>query len=543
MLSRRALFGLQPRNGGPVLLCFFIAALPGILLFASVALSQSIDKKGIGLLDSVTITLKKQPFIHLQEQDVEASHGRLQQESGRFDTSLGATLGHDRRDIPLTDLERQSLPGSASQLTETSTTKIDLRKEFRTGVSVTPSIGVTRTNTAPGPAQPANAGTVNFMISVPLLKGLGTGAAGANELAARRDMEASILTLRRTLSQQVLTTVSSYWDYLAALRILEQRSASEARAERSYSETKQLIEGDERAAADIERVAANLAVKAAARLEAEQSLFRAKHALGLAMGLPFEEIESLPLPVDDFPRAGAQNINKINTAAALKLFTDQSLKHRTDYLASEKAQESAQILVEQARNNLLPQLDFQVGLGYSGLKEGADVLSFSAAPIDNIPGYSALASLTYRWPYKNNTARGLLLQATAAYRKTVIAADDLGRNIKSSVSQNISDLSKTALELAKYYDAADHYRKAVENEREKFLLGMSTLSDLLTTEDNLIAALINLISAESAHAKALARLRFETGTLLAYGQERISVGIEELTSVPFIEESEGSKSD
>jgi outer membrane protein TolC len=80
----------------------------------------------------------------------------------------------------------------------------------------------------------------------------------------------------------------------------------------------------------------------------------------------------------------------------------------------------------------------------------------------------------------------------------------------------------------------------VENERQKFFLGMSTLSDLLTTEDSLINATIGKIAAEFAHARALVQLRFETGTLLADREDRISVGMEELTTVPSVEESKGN---
>jgi len=491
--------------------------------------------KGIGLLDSVITTLEKQPAIHLGQQDVEQSRGKLQQESGQFDTTLDATLSHDHADVPLTELDVLS---GESPLTDTTTAQMDLSKQFRTGVTVNPSVQVVRTEDTPSLFNPSNAATVNFTISIPLLKGLGTKATGANELAARWDLQAGILTLRHTLSQQVLSTVTSYWDYLAAARVLDLRRISEKRAKESYSDTRKLIQGDEKAASEIELVSANLASKTAARIEAERALVIARHALGLAMGLLFQEIDSLPLPVDDFPRAGDQAISKVGSGAALKLFTDRSLENRADYLASKESQESAKVLVEQARNGLLPQLDFQVGVGYSGLDEGSRFSNFGLALRDNIPGYSATASLTYKWPFKNNTARGLFLQSVSTYRKTVISTDDLARNIDSKVVQDISDLMKSSLELAGYYKSVGHYKKAVENEGKKFHLGMSTLVELFTTEDNLITAQLSLISAQVTHAKALAQLRFDTGTLLADREERIQVGVVELTTIPFIDGSE-----
>ena len=80
------------------------------------------------------------------------------------------------------------------------------------------------------------------------------------------------------------------------------------------------------------------------------------------------------------------------------------------------------------------------------------------------------------------------------------------------------------------------YQKAVENEKRKFLLGTTTLIQLFTTEDNLVAAQINLVSAQSAFAKALVQLRFATGTLVSDSREQMHVGMRELTTVPFSEE-------
>lgn len=506
-----------------------------ILFSTSIAWAQDINGNAIRILDAVAITLEKQPNILLGQQDVEISRGALRQQSGVFDTSIQANMTHDHNDIPITELEEQA--GGYASLTDSTTAGLSIVKEFRTGVTVTPSIQVVRTALTPSVIETENAANISFTISIPLLKGLGVNATGANEMAAKRDLETTILALRYSMSQNVLTTVSAYWNYLAALKILDQRRESRIRAEQNYNDTKKLIEGDERAGADIELVSANLAAKAAACITAEQALFSAKHALGLAMGIPYAKIESLPVPADDFPPVRSQEISRIG--AELRVFLDQSLLRRADYLASKEAQESAKILVEQAKNYLLPQLDFQVGVGYSGLDEGSRFSNFTSSLWNKVPGASTSASLTYKWPFMNNSARGNLQQKLAIYNKAVINSDELARSISSSVSQDISNLINSALGLNKYNEAVKHYTKAVDNERKKFFLGMSTMTQVLTTEDNLIAASINWILSESTYAIALAQLRFETGTLLADSNELGHIGMDELTTIPFIAEHKG----
>ena len=56
--------------------------------------------------------------------------------------------------------------------------------------------------------------------------------------------------------------------------------------------------------------------------------------------------------------------------------------------------------------------------------------------------------------------------------------------------------------------------RAVETEREKFRLGLATVFDAILAEDTLTRALLRRIDARLRYAVALARLRFETGTLL-----------------------------
>ena len=132
---------------------------------------------------------------------------------------------------------------------------------------------------------------------MPLLKGFGTEAADAGELAAKRNLEAGVLTLRQTISQQVLTTVSSYWDYLAAVRNLEQTQVTEERAEQNYSDTSKLIKGNKEPPAKSNWYPPIWRQKQPRASRPSRPFPPPRPTLGLAMGLTFGGIESLPPPV------------------------------------------------------------------------------------------------------------------------------------------------------------------------------------------------------------------------------------------------------
>ena len=79
--------------------------------------SQRAAAEGISLLEAVKMTLKKQPAIHIQEQQVEISRGLLQEERGQFDPKVVTSISHERDNTPLTETQRIQLGGSKSSRT------------------------------------------------------------------------------------------------------------------------------------------------------------------------------------------------------------------------------------------------------------------------------------------------------------------------------------------------------------------------------------------------------------------------------------------
>ena len=112
--------------------------------------------------------------------------------------------------------------------------------------------------------------------------------------------------------------------------------------------------------------------KTSQRINAEQTLFEAKQNLGLAMGLAYTAIDDsanfprMPFPI---PFQAAANSNIMNPDALFQ----EALRKRPDFLALKKRENAAKIIVTAAKNNVLPQLDINAGVGYAGLENGGDV--------------------------------------------------------------------------------------------------------------------------------------------------------------------------
>ncbi len=516
---------------GPFSKLIFVGLL--LALLGARGAARAGDDHRVTLLEAVARTMVNQPTILLQNQEVKLARGRFQQASGQFDSIFGTSIAHDHEALPLSESEKLSL-GLSSTLSDTTTYAMDLTRELRSGITLMPNVSIVRTSgyvASQGLTSNAfNQSQVSFLMSIPLLKGLGVEAADAQEMAAKSDYEAGKMTMRFALSSSALDTVTAYWNCLAAAKNLRELREAEGRARRMLGDTRALIEHDELPQAELMQVQANLEDKKVARIAGEQKLFEATQALGLAMGLTRNDLASVPSPSDDFPAPPLDQVNRAGQQAGA--ITEIALGRREDFHAAKQQQKSARILVAASENNLLPKFNANVKVGYSGLKDDSGVVRFFSSVDNQIPGASVSFQLRYEWPVGNNSARGLMAQQVAAQNEALIRVQDLERKIASSVLTALSALEKNSNELTRARNSVRFYEAAVLNEKKKFQLGMSTLIDVITVEDRATTARLNEIESRQNVATSLAVLRFVTGTMLNAKGDKISVGIPELTTIP-----------
>ncbi|MEK7684848.1 MAG: TolC family protein [Verrucomicrobiota bacterium] len=499
--------------------------------------AQPARSQRLGLLEAVRLTLAQDPNIQLQERQIDIAKGALQSARGQFDLTLDTALSRGLTGTPRTELERINSVGRA-HLTETvrdvTDYRLGLSKQFRSGLTVSPGIEITRSADNLDEQPALNRANISFVVNVPLLKGLGREATGAAERAARVGHEAAALDLQHVIATRVLNVASAYWNCLGAEKQAAILKASENRAAELVDRVRELVKAGEFPAAELKQVQADQAEKTAARIAGEQRFWQAQQNLALALGLPADKLMTPPVPEETFPRPPAEALPwRFQGQPVL----ERSLNRRADYQSALKAQQAAEILLAAARNNVKPQLDLNLEVGYAGLDEGSQFRRFfSSLETRNYAGPNALATLRLNFPLANNAARGLLLQRDAAHQQSLIRSQDLARNISSGILVALNELEQTIEELKKAHEAAGYYREAVENEREKLRIGTSTVIDVITTADRLSNALVNEISAQSRYATSLARVRFETGLLVPPATDRsFSLSLEDFITIPQVD--------
>jgi outer membrane protein TolC len=506
---------------------------PAVFLYLSVFLTlsgasaQEASDPGadLQLVEAVRMMLEHDPNLTIGEAQLRSSRGSLLSARGSFDPVLSTRVTESETSTPLDE----ALSRERSVLGNT----VGVSKRFRSGLAVQPEVGLLRTQDD-GPA--ANVGTVSFEIRQPLLRGRGRAANAAPELSAEREVAASVLDLRQTTALRAFTIVTQYWETRAAVLNLEILRAAEQSARELLETTRRLIEADVQPAAEVVQVEANLVSQETSRIGGERLLFQSRQDLGREIGLDPARIAELPLPSDPFPVVRSADVP---AAAEEGRFVSSALERRSDLLAARERRQGVEVLVRAAGNALKPQLDLVFTPSYSGLVEGTEASSFFSPLFRNVPGASSSLSLILSWPTLNSRARGDLAQIEASREQAMLLEDLVVRQIGADVPTALDAVRRGAQQLERAAEAVRLFEQAVVNEEKKLRAGSSTLIDVITQRDRLTSARQQQVSAHLALAVALARLRYETGTLPQTEEEAAATGYAQLTTIPFPAGGEG----
>ncbi len=369
---------------------------------------------------------------------------------------------------------------------------------------------------------------IGFELNIPMLRGRGEDAVAARERAALRDAEAAALAAKQAAAETVLRTVSAYWNLHGAQERVKVLTRALELEKRLVEITRALIDAQEMPRAELARVLAAEA-NAQSQLEAaRRDLVKARMELALVMGVRVESEDNAPLAAGPFPivpeRELLSGLNELELESL-------AMERRFDLRAAALTREARTLEARGAELDRRAKLD--LGLTLSSRAIGEDSLSNA---IDEWASPSWRVKVASERPVGNRERQGKFLQARARLDQAAIEAVDLERNVRLNVVLAQRSLAETVARYEAARRAAEYYSQTVEAELEKLRLGSSTLLDAIVTEQQHTQANISLIAAQQEMATLLARLRFETGTILAELDGSFEVGEHTLTRLPQREE-------
>jgi outer membrane protein TolC len=174
---------------------------------------------------------------------------------------------------------------------------------------------------------------------------------------------------------------------------------------------------------------------------------------------------------------------------------------------------SADAALAGAEHNTLPELDLGLSVGYAGAVQAGGADTFFTSAARNVPGVNGAATLTLELPIENTRQRAERDLRRATRWSAEIDRDDITRHVRTEVQSALDELRLSAAALAAATDAVRLLEQAVGDERDKLREGLSTVIDVVLTEERLTQAQLLKNSDQLRYSIALAGLQFEAGAL------------------------------
>jgi len=471
-------------------------------------------RASLSLLEAIKTTLRSHPNIRAAEANLQQRTAELKAASGPFDPLFRARAGHNHDETPVLAAQRLA-PEQRALLTDTTSLDVGAAWTTTWGTTLLPAVGLARVHqrpsdsvTVPGVSfDPVQQASVGFTLIQPLLRGSGTTGAASAIDAAKAGRDSSSKLIGFTAQQRAFIGVASYFQLVAATETVALMRDNAKAAEQLVSETRVLVEADQRPRTDLHQLEGNLAIRLRSLREAENIEVQALYALGEAMGLSAQTTPAWRA-VDGLPAARPPSQDGARLVR-------QARQTRKDIRALEDNAASIASLVTGAEYNTKPALDLSVSVGYRGALDEDGVDAFFLAAGRNVPGVNAGVALSLELPF-NNTAREAERDLRLAQHQSAkIAVSDLERRIPIDVLSALDDVRLSAAQLDASVTAVEKYRQALAAEHDRVKEGVGTVIDLVLTQEQLIRAEVSRVADHLRYAIALARLKFETGEMPA----------------------------
>jgi outer membrane protein TolC len=460
---------------------------------------------------------------------------------------------YERLGVPPRDEVRQRLfieTGVARELRNGLAFRVDFRLESEErnfkGKPLDPSFGALE-------IRPRFPSFLTGTLDIPLGKGRGRVSAGAFERAAELSLQAQRDQLRATISEEVFRTVLAYLNLQAGQQAVALLQESETRQQRLLAATRELARVAEIERMQVDRSQAGAAAVTESLESARISVLEARLALAQAMGVDVSDLSRGPVASEALAESPPA-VQLPSTTSLLQL----ARKERPAPRALRLLGDASRALAAAATAELAPRIDLSIAGGFSTLYESPFLRfvpdevhpifsDFEPRVVEEEPAryYSyrgfartlagewkpfVKAAVSFDLPFGNRAARGRVEQARAAVQRSEVESADLERLIENSVVNLTRVLGQVSQTAERRREAVVQQQRSLDAALEQFQNGDLTLLDTLVTEEDLTASRLQLLRDVQGYMSALARLKYETGTLVVF--DRVSTPTETIRFPP-----------
>ena len=405
-----------------------------------------------------------------------------------------------------------------------ATNQFGVRDLLPTGGTITGAAGINYYDINPpiGSFSTASSGwnpNLTINLAQPLLRGFGSNVNNANIYLAQRDRRISLATFRRKVISTVGDIEEAYQNLVLATTSIavQERLLRETEATRKKVKEREKIDADQ---VSVSQAIAAVEQRRADLIRARSQLRSTSDRLKALINDPELDLRGNGLLVPtDRPTTEPMVYNVAEEI-------DIALRQRTELQEARLQVERADIVVDVARNDLLPKADVTLGITGNGTPDNSLEQAFSTTFNSNkFIDYAA----GFKWeiPFGNR-------EAGARYYRRKLERRQALTNLVSQAQKVVLDVKLQLREVLTTYEeigaresaraAAGRELRALTDQEEIVKLSPEFLRLKLDAQQRLANAELTEIQSMVTYNVAIARLEQAKGTLLEYN--RIAVNVE-----------------
>lgn len=466
----------------------------------------------LSLEEAVHIALDNNPDIIIAAEEPEKAAAEKDAATGEFDPVLRQNINYTNSSMSL-DQRLRRYAGFSSMDSASTTTETSLGGKLTTGTQYAVQFNVNFEESTFDNFRGEYGGQLGLTLTQPLLRGFGNDVNTIRIRAAENLKGISEAQLELTIMNKIAETVKSYWDLAGATEAVRVQEGALRNAERLMKINEKRRDIGTAADLDVLQAKAGVAMRQSELITAYARVADAGDVLKLALNLQddglFSRIVIIPT---DRPNPNAYiGIDTNSLDASVEKGVNTALENRPEMRMTDLEIANAELELQRARNESLPQLDI-VG---SYMRGGRDqrlpsTLSGIAEEQDRTYGIGVQGSIVIN----NRAARGAQQRA----RINVRQAEERRKKTEMSLMMGVHYAARAVMSnkvlMESNHQAVRLQEANVAAEEKRLQLGTTTSYQVTRVQEDLAAAQVQELQARIAYEKALVDYQLATGTLL-----------------------------
>ena len=465
-----------------------------ILIF----MALSITSWSITLDQAIQLGLRNNNKILIQEAELDSKIGFVKEMEGAYDVYLNSQIRFEDSVLPSTSaFAKDNTINKKSTIYSAS-----LDGYLPTGTSYSFfdfNIEKSETDLGTDAMSPSWISNLSFRVKQNLFKDFGITANNTGIFVAKGNAEISKIEVEKTISSTIVEVETKYWNAVYAKNNLDLAYSSLDLAQEIVNQNTIEVELGTLPRMSLLQAQAEVAYRRVEITLAENQYNDSLDLLKNALGLSLNDNISVDTLIS------IKELNKIDSTDIEFI----AINNRPEVKQESIMLNNSEQLLDFYSNQTLPDLDLEALISYSGLG-GSKNSDYSSAILgapriasdyndgfsDSLGTLSSLDNLSWAIgaklsiPLNNNIAKSKLEVANAQKRKRLIILNQVLDTIHLEARRSYRDVLSNLENIEATKKNLELYEEILDNEEERFKVGVSKTKDLLEAQRDLIKAQI-----------------------------------------------------